>query len=88
MPDNTKGQDPLSAPRCEMLKEIFVRACQTCIAPEDGRLLDAAEDVDADFDPAPGVGEVACADEDINLRSTILDALGRAGVAMKIAEEK
>jgi len=35
-----------------------------------------------------GVGEVACADEDINLRSTILDALGRAGVAMKIAEEK
>jgi Holliday junction resolvasome RuvABC ATP-dependent DNA helicase subunit len=29
LPDNTTGQDPLSAPRCEMLKEIFVRACQS-----------------------------------------------------------
>lgn len=28
LPDNISGQDPLSAPRCEMLKEIFVRACQ------------------------------------------------------------
>lgn len=35
LPDNVSGQDPLSAPRCEMLKEIFVRACQSrAISPD------------------------------------------------------
>lgn len=29
VPDNTTGSDPLSAPRCEMLKEVLVRACQS-----------------------------------------------------------
>lgn len=29
VPDNTTGTHPLSAPRCEMLKEVFVRGCQS-----------------------------------------------------------
>ncbi len=35
LPDNISGNDPLSAPRCEMLKEIFVRAVQSrSISPD------------------------------------------------------
>lgn len=29
VPDNTTGNNPLSAPRCEMLKEVLVRGCQS-----------------------------------------------------------
>jgi Holliday junction resolvasome RuvABC ATP-dependent DNA helicase subunit len=29
VPDNTTGDNPLSAPRCEMLKEVLVRGCQS-----------------------------------------------------------
>jgi Holliday junction resolvasome RuvABC ATP-dependent DNA helicase subunit len=29
VPDNTTGANPLSAPRCEMLKEVLVRGCQS-----------------------------------------------------------
>lgn len=29
VPDNTIGNHPLSAPRCEMLKEVLVRGCQS-----------------------------------------------------------
>jgi Holliday junction resolvasome RuvABC ATP-dependent DNA helicase subunit len=37
LPDNTSGQDPLSAPRCEMIKEVFVRACQARSLSQDLR---------------------------------------------------
>jgi Holliday junction resolvasome RuvABC ATP-dependent DNA helicase subunit len=37
LPDNVAGQEPLSAPRCEMMKEIFVRACQARSLHQDLR---------------------------------------------------
>jgi Holliday junction DNA helicase RuvB len=37
IPDNLKGKDPLSAPRCEMLKRIFVNALQSQALPSDHR---------------------------------------------------
>nr|WP_321352630.1 AAA family ATPase [uncultured Methanoregula sp.] len=37
IPDNLKGEDPLSAPRCEMLKRIFVNALQSQSLPSDHR---------------------------------------------------
>lgn len=37
IPDNLKGEDPLSAPRCEMLKRIFVNALQSQTLPADHR---------------------------------------------------
>ena len=37
VPDNTAGQNPLSAPRCEMLKEVLVRGCQSRAVPQARR---------------------------------------------------
>jgi len=35
IPDSTTGLEPLSGPRCEMLKEVFVRACQARGVPPE-----------------------------------------------------
>lgn len=37
IPDNLKGDDQLSAPRCEMLKRIFINALQSQTLPPDHR---------------------------------------------------
>lgn len=37
IPDSAVGSDPLSAPRCEMLKEVLVRGCQSRGLPPEQR---------------------------------------------------
>jgi Holliday junction resolvasome RuvABC ATP-dependent DNA helicase subunit len=39
LPDTTAERDPLSAPRCEMLKEVLVRGCQSRAASPEKRAL-------------------------------------------------
>jgi Holliday junction resolvasome RuvABC ATP-dependent DNA helicase subunit len=39
LPDATAVRDPLSAPRCEMLKEVLVRGCQSRAASAEKRAL-------------------------------------------------
>ena len=39
LPDDPTGNSPLSAPRCEMLKEVLVRGCQSRALPPEKRAM-------------------------------------------------
>ena len=66
IPDSTTGSDPLSAPRCEMLKEVLVRGCQSrALMPEkrglwSGWLIQLFRQEGDDVPVVQYRGEVVC----------------------------
>jgi hypothetical protein len=76
------GGGPIATVRREFVGRLVVAG------DEHGRVVDHPENVEADGEILADIGEIAGADEDIDIGRAANDRSRRGRVAVKIAEEK